>query len=65
MQFALQMLGPVTFDLTKASISLRPLITGCMQLHTATAARARLCNVSKADEFQPTEGKKNNPQLLN
>lgn len=44
------MLGPLAFDLKK-SISLWPLIAGCMQLPTATAASARLCNVGKADEF--------------
>lgn len=43
------MLGPLAFDLT--SISLWPLIAGCMQLPTATAASARLCNVGRAGKF--------------
>ncbi len=46
------MLEPLAFDLKK-SISLWPLRAGCMQLPTATAASARLCNVGKADEFHP------------
>lgn len=45
------MLGPLAFYLTKTSISLWPLIAGGMQLTTANAASARLCNVGKADEF--------------
>lgn len=40
MQFALQMLGPLAFDLKKTRIALWPLIAGCMQWPTATAARA-------------------------
>lgn len=45
------MLGPLAFDLKKTSISLWPLIAGCMQMPTATAASARLCNVGKAGEL--------------
>lgn len=44
------MLGPLAFDLKK-KFTLWPLKAGCMQLPTATAASARLCNVGKADKL--------------